>query len=92
MIEISKNILREKVTLRTVKKNGIFGEMTLIDEAMRTATASALIETVCILVPKIAMQAHLADADPLSGRLPNVLRSNVRSLSDHITHLIEEDN
>jgi hypothetical protein len=79
MIEISRNIVSEKATLRTVKKNDIFGEI-------------ALIETFCILIPKIAIQVHLADTDPLSRKLPNVLRSNVRSLSDHITHLIEEDN
>ena len=91
MIEISRNVGGKKVTLGTVEKNGIFGEMALIDEAMRIATASALIETVCIPVPKIAIQAHLADADPLLRKLVNVLLSNARSLSDHITRVIEED-
>jgi hypothetical protein len=66
--------------------------MAFIDEAMPIATVSVLIEAVCIPVPKIAIQAHLADAKPLSRKSLNVLQSNVRSLSDHFTHVIEEDN
>jgi len=65
--------------------------MTLIDEATRIASASALTETVCIPMPKIAIQTHLADADPLLRKLVNILLSNARSLSDHITHVTEED-
>ena len=72
MIEISRNVGGKKVTLGTVEKNGIFGEMALIDEAMRIAPASALIETVCIPVPKIAIQAPLADANPLLRKLVNI--------------------
>ena len=65
--------------------------MALIDEATRIALASALIETVCIPMPKIAIQTHLADADPPLRKLVNVLLSNARSLSDHITRVTEED-
>lgn len=65
--------------------------MALIDEATRIALASALIETVCIPMPKIAIQTHLADAGPLLRKLVNVLLSNAHSLSDHITRVTEED-
>ena len=65
--------------------------MALIDEATRIALAAALIETVYIPVPKIAIQTHLADADPLLLKLVNVLLSNARSLLDHITRVTEED-
>ena len=91
MIEISRDVSGKIVTLGTIEKNGIFGEMALIDEATRIASAKALIETVCIPVPKIAIQAHLADADPLLRKLVSVLLSNARSLSDHITRVIEDD-
>lgn len=91
MVEISRDVGGKKVTLGTIEKNGIFGEMALIDEATRIASAKALIETVCIPVPKIAIQAHLTDADPLLQKLVNVLLSNARSLSDHITRVIEDD-
>ena len=75
----------------TIEKHGIFGEMALSDEATRIASASALIETVCIPVPKIAIQTHLADANPLLRKLVNVLLSNARSLLDHITRVTEAD-
>jgi len=42
-------------------------------------------------VPKIPIQTHLADADPPLRKLVNVLLSNTRSLSDHITRVTEED-
>ncbi|MBE90364.1 MAG: cAMP-binding protein [Rhodospirillaceae bacterium] len=92
VIEISRNVSGKKVTLGTVEENGIFGEMALIDEATRMATASAVVESVCITVPKVAIQAHLADADPLLRKLVNVLVANARSLSDHITRVMNEDN
>ena len=91
MIEIFRNVGGEKITLGTVEKNGIFGEMALIDEATRMGTASALVKTDCIIVPKLAIQSHLADADPLLRKLVNVLLANARSLSDHITRVVEKE-
>ncbi len=91
IVEISRDVGGKKMTLGTIEKNGIFGEMALIDEATRIASATAMIETVCIPVPKQAIQAHLASADPLLRKLVQVLLSNARSLSDHITRVIEED-
>ncbi|MEL0019706.1 MAG: cyclic nucleotide-binding domain-containing protein [Rickettsiales bacterium] len=88
---MSRDVGGKKMTLGTIEKNGIFGEMALIDEATRIASATAMIETVCIPVPKQAIQAHLASADPLLRKLVQVLLSNARSLSDHITRVIEED-
>jgi len=91
IVEISRDVGGKKMTLGTIEKNGIFGEMALIDEATRIASAMAMIETVCIPVPKLAIQAHLAGADPLLRKLVQVLLSNARSLSDHITRVIEEE-
>lgn len=91
LVEISRSVGGKKVTLGTIEKNGIFGEMALIDEATRIASASALIDTVCIPVPKLAIQSQLASADPLLRKLVQVLLSNARSLSDHITRVIEDN-
>lgn len=91
MVEIAREVSGKKVTLGTIDKNGIFGEMALIDEARRIANATALIETTCIHVPKIAIQKQLESADPLLRKLVQVLLSNARSLSDHITRVIEDD-
>ena len=79
------------MTLGTVEKNGIFGEMALIDESNRIASAIAVIDTVLIPVPKVAIQSILANADPLLRKLVSVLVSNARSLSDHIARVIEDE-
>ena len=91
MVEIFRNVGGQKITLGTVEKDGIFGEMSLIDEATRMGTASALVKTDCIIVPKLVIQANLADADPLLRKLVNVLLGNARSLSDHITRVVKKE-
>ena len=91
IIEISRKVGGEKMTLGTVEKNGIFGEMALIDESNRIASAVAVIDTVLIPVPKVAIQSILANADPLLRKLVSVLVSNARSLSDHIARVVEDE-
>ena len=91
IVEISRTVGGEKMTLGTVEKNGIFGEMALIDESNRIASAVAVIDTVLIPVPKVAIQSILANADPLLRKLVSVLVSNARSLSDHIARVAEDE-
>ena len=91
IVEISRKVGGEKMTLGTVEKNGIFGEMALIDESNRIASAVAVIDTVLIPVPKVAIQSILANADPLLRKLVSVLVSNARSLSDHIARVVEDE-
>ena len=91
-VEISRKVGGEKMTLGTVEKNGIFGEMALIDESNRIASAVAVIDTILIPVPKVAVQSILANADPLLRKLVSVLVSNARSLSDHIARVVGDEN
>ena len=91
IVEISRKVGGEKITLGTVEKNGIFGEMALIDESNRIASAVAAIDTILIPVPKVAVQSILANADPLLRKLVSVLVSNARSLSDHIARVVEDE-
>ncbi len=91
IVEISRKVGGEKMTLGTVEKNGIFGEMALIDESNRIASAVAVIDTILIPVPKVAVQSILANADPLLRKLVRVLVSNARSLSDHIARVVEDE-
>ena len=92
IVEISRKVGGEKMTLGTVERNGIFGEMALIDESKRIASAVAVIDTVLIPVPKVAIQSILANADPLLRKLVSVLVSNARSLSDHIARVVGDEN
>ena len=91
IVEISRKVGGEKMTLGTVEKNGIFGEMALIDESNRIASAVAVTDTVLIPVPKVAIQSILANADPLLRKLVSVLVSNARSLSDHIARVAQDE-
>ena len=91
IVEISRKDGGEKMTLGTVERNGIFGEMALIDESNRIASAVAVIDTVLIPVPKVAIQSILANADPLLRKLVSVLVSNARSLSDHIARVAQDE-
>ena len=91
VIEISRSVNGDKVTLGIVEKDGFFGEMALIDESERIATATATTEAVCIPIPKIAIQMQLKNADPLLRKLVQVLLSNVRSLSDQIAKTMGEN-
>ena len=92
VVEISRELGGKKVILGNIEANGIFGEMALIDEETRIASAAALTESVLIPVPKVAVQAHLGNADPLLRKLIYVLVANARSLSDHITRVMEGEN
>lgn len=51
-----------------------------------------MIETDRIPLPKIAIQVHRVDAAPLLRKFVSVSLSKARSLSDHITRVIEENN
>ena len=90
-IEICKFNGDEYVTLTILEKGALFGEMALIDESKRIASAVAVIDTVLIPVPKVAIQSILANADPLLRKLVSVLVSNARSLSDHIARVVEDE-
>ena len=92
VVEISREVGGKKVILGNIEANGIFGEMALIDEETRIASAAALTESVLIPVPKVAVQLHLGNADPLLRKLIYVLVANARSLSDHITRVMEGEN
>ena len=91
IVEISRDVGGKKVTFGNIETNGSFGEMALIDEETRIASAVAVAETVLIPVPKVAVQALLGNADPLVRKLVHVLVSNARSLSDHITRVIGDE-
>ncbi|MEC7647520.1 MAG: cyclic nucleotide-binding domain-containing protein, partial [Pseudomonadota bacterium] len=73
VVEIARDVNGKKMTLGTVEKNGIFGEMALIDEATRIANAIAMNETVCIPIPKVAIHEDFSKAFTLLRRLLLVL-------------------
>jgi CRP-like cAMP-binding protein len=68
-----------KQVLAEVTTGGIFGEMALIDAKPRSANATAVVETVLIVVPEKLFKQKIDSIDPLIKALLRVLVRNVRA-------------
>ena len=76
----------EEIRIGSVGKGGIFGEMGLIDDKPRMATARAAVDATVIVVPKMTFETKLAKCDPfirgLLGILVNTVRSTAQARAD----------
>jgi CRP-like cAMP-binding protein len=70
-------------TLGTVTPGGLFGEMALIDDAPRMASAIAAEPTVCVVIPKATLEKKLEEADPFIVALIRIFLKNLRSATTH---------
>ncbi len=89
-VEIVKKRDGALVLLGTLGKGAIFGEMALIDDAPRMATARVPTQTTLIIVSGDTFCKKLSQADPLIGKLLAILVDNVRSLADNNVTALEE--
>ena len=71
------------IVLGKVEKGGIFGEMALIDDQPRMATARALIATTVISVPRNVFSVKLAKCDPFIRGLLGIFLRNIRSMAQN---------
>lgn len=70
----------EKRVLGVVKAGGIFGEMALIDNSPRMASATATKPSVCIVIPDRLFQDKMNQADSFIVALLRIFCSNIRSM------------
>jgi CRP-like cAMP-binding protein len=70
------------IVLGTVEKGGIFGEMALIDDQPRMATARAVVATTVIAVPRNVFSQKLAKCDPFIRGLLGIFVRNIRSMAE----------
>src|SRR3954468_1151559 len=63
--------------LGMIGADGIFGEMALIDERPRMATACAVEDTVVVVIPKRILDKKLAAADPFLVALLHIFTRNI---------------
>jgi len=68
--------------LGKIPAGGIFGEMALVDNQPRMATARALVDCVCLMVPKALLEKKLDAADPFVAAMVRILISNTRQAAD----------
>ncbi|MGE5548260.1 MAG: cyclic nucleotide-binding domain-containing protein [Solirubrobacterales bacterium] len=76
-IEINKN----GVTLATLGKGELFGEMALVDDQPRMATANAVTDVSVVVISRDVFREKLAKADPFIRGLLNIFVRNIRNLT-----------
>ena len=69
------------VVLGTIGKGGIFGEMALIDNQPRMASATALTGTTCVIIHDTVFHKKMQEADPFMAGLLRIFVRNIRSLT-----------
>lgn len=80
LIEICKDVEGEQVVLGTIEKGGIFGEMALIDDQPRMATARAASMATIIIVGRDVFTKKLAKCDPFIKGLLGIFVRNIRNI------------
>lgn len=76
-VEITKNGL----LLGTLGKGEMFGEMALVDDQPRMATAKAVSDVSVVIIGRDAFREKLAKADPFIRGLLNIFVRNIRNLT-----------
>ena len=89
-VDISKDADGHSVVLGTIRDAGMFGEMSLIDDAPRMATATAAEDTECIVIQKKEFQINLRGTPPFVTMLVHMLIKNVRSVSDQLVQYVSD--
>ncbi|TAN56769.1 MAG: cyclic nucleotide-binding domain-containing protein [Rhodospirillales bacterium] len=76
-VEITKN----GVTLARLNKGELFGEMALVDDMPRMATAKAASDVSVVIISRDTFREKLAKADPFIRGLLSIFVRNIRNLT-----------
>ena len=86
-VEISRLNGDEKVIIGYRTTGDIVGEMALIDNTPRMATATAVEPTVCVLITESLFKEHLAKATPLLKKILVTFTNNLRGMAERALSL-----
>ena len=78
-VEISKMIEGRRVVLGRVEQGGVFGEMALIDNTSRMATAIATMKTELMIMSEDTFRTKLERSDPFIRSLLRIFAQNIRT-------------
>jgi len=79
-IAIYKRVEDKKIVLASLVKGSIFGEMAVVDDRPRMASAVALETSVLMVIPRQLFQQKLAGMDSFSKALLSMLIDNLRNV------------
>jgi len=91
LVEIIKSVDGGDSVLGTVGKGAIFGEMSLIEDGPRIATARAVKACTLIVVTRPAFEAKLKKTDPFIRGLLKILVQNMRTITGVVPKGEDED-
>ncbi|HAA92122.1 MAG: cAMP-binding protein [Rhodospirillaceae bacterium] len=80
-VEIWKGNDNEKRRLGLVTKGGIFGEMALVDDTPRMASATTVTDCVLVAVSEKSFQEKLDRSDPFVVALLRIFARNIRAMT-----------
>lgn len=80
-VEVFKKTATGETILGRIGKDGIFGEMALVDDAKRMASVRAAELTVCQIFPREYFQYKLARSDKLIRAIMKIFAAHIRSLT-----------
>ncbi len=81
-VEIFKVVDGKKLVLGSIGPGGIFGEMALIDDKPRMASAMTTDVSTLIYVSRAMLEQKLAKADPFIKGLLNIFARNLRTIAN----------
>ncbi|MFN3076791.1 MAG: Crp/Fnr family transcriptional regulator [Alphaproteobacteria bacterium] len=76
---LKRDALGKDVVLAELHDRALFGEMALIDDQPRSATARALNDTVCLVIKESDFKQRMGVASPWIRALMRILVNNVRT-------------
>ncbi|CAA7627537.1 cyclic nucleotide-binding domain-containing protein [Magnetospirillum sp. SS-4] len=79
-VAIFKTVDGARVVLGTIKTNGVFGEMALIDNEPRMASAMAVEATTCLVIPMAALKAQIGKTPDLVILVLETLLHDIRKM------------
>jgi CRP/FNR family cyclic AMP-dependent transcriptional regulator len=82
--ETTKVINGNVVTLGALSDNNFFGELSSLDEGPRMATATAVKETICLVVPESEIQERLDRSDAFTRAMIRIMVNNIRTVTTRI--------
>lgn len=77
---IHKDVNGAQVALGEISQNGVFGEMALIDDHPRMASAEAVEDTVCMVIPKAVLKAQINRTPDLVILVVETLLHDIRKM------------
>ncbi|MBI5164840.1 MAG: cyclic nucleotide-binding domain-containing protein [Magnetospirillum sp.] len=83
-VTVFKTVKGKRVVLGNVVTGGIFGEMALIDDQPRMASAIAETETTCVLVAHQRLHGELEKAPKGVRVIVNALLGNIRLMGSEL--------